>query len=177
MGGPSSLGFFWGRFDVLSEFPVGHAGSKMADQVSLEAFTIKPPPDKFESGEPAFGEVIGWGGAIEYWTSLGLERIAAYSRRLATTAARELASIERIRVVGAPRDRVAVVSFAVDGIKAGDVEQLLDRDGIEVRAGTLESQPQLAALGFKEAVRASFSFYNTEAEVSALVEAVKRIAG
>ncbi|HKG57899.1 MAG TPA: aminotransferase class V-fold PLP-dependent enzyme [Candidatus Limnocylindrales bacterium] len=175
MGGPSSVGFLYGRKDVLEALPTAEGGSMMVGNVTFDEFEPKPPPQKYEAGEPAFGEVTSWGPAIEYWQKLGLDRIAAYERAIAREAADALGQIERVRILGAPTDRIAVVSFTVDGMPAKDVEQALDREGIAVRAGTLESQPQLRALGTEEAVRASFSFYNTSDEVTQLATALSSI--
>ncbi|HEY0444305.1 MAG TPA: aminotransferase class V-fold PLP-dependent enzyme [Candidatus Limnocylindrales bacterium] len=175
MGGPSSVGFLYGQAAVLESLPVGEGGSMMVAKVTFDDFEPKPPPHKYEAGEPAFGEVTGWGPAIEYWSKIGLDRIAAYERAIAREAADSLREIDRVGVLGDPADRIAVVSFTVDGMPAKDVEQALDRKGIAVRAGNLESQPQLKALGTEEAVRASFSFYNTSAEVETLAKALKAI--
>ncbi|HEV2735324.1 MAG TPA: aminotransferase class V-fold PLP-dependent enzyme [Longimicrobiaceae bacterium] len=176
MGGPSSVGFLYGRAEWMEKLPVADGGSTMAESVSFEAFEAKPIPHKYEAGEPAFGEVEAWGPAIDYWTALGMEDIAAYEKELTDYAAERVRAIRGVRVLGSPAERIAIVSFVVDGMQAGDVEKALDREGIAVRAGKLAAEPLLRALGTDEAVRASFMFYNTREEADALADALERIA-
>jgi cysteine desulfurase/selenocysteine lyase len=177
MGGPSSVGFLWGKAERLEKLPVGDGGSMMSESVSFDGFTPKPLPFKYEAGEPAFGEVAAWGAAIDYWAELGMERIAAYERDLTAYAVSRLQAIAGVRVLARPADRVAVISFVVEGKEPSKVSQALDRQGIAVRAGKLAAQPMLQALGVEEAVRASFMFYNTRAEADALASALEQIAG
>jgi cysteine desulfurase/selenocysteine lyase len=177
MGGPSSVGCLYGKASFLERLPVGDGGATMAEWASFEDFTVKPLPDMHEAGEPAFGEVAAWGAALDYWCRLGLDRIAAYERELTDQAAERIARIDGVRLLGHPAERISIVSFVVDGMRSKDVEQALDREGIAVRAGTMDAVPMLEALGVREAVRASFVFYNTLEEVDALVEVVTRIAG
>jgi cysteine desulfurase/selenocysteine lyase len=177
MGGPSSVGFLWGKAEVLERMPVADGGSTMAETVTFESFTAKPIPSKYEAGEPPFGEVEAWGPAIDYWTELGMERIAAYEEELTAYAVALLRGIDRVRVLGSPARRISVVSFVVDGMSASDVARQLDEQGIATRAGTLAAQPHLRALGVEEAVRASFAFYNTHEEAVVLAGALRRIVG
>jgi cysteine desulfurase / selenocysteine lyase len=176
MGGPSSVGFFYGRAKDLERLPLADGGSTMAESVSFTDVTPKPIPEKYEAGEPAFGEVEAWSPAIDYWTELGLDRIFAYERALTEHAVRRLSEIEGVRLVGSPAERIAVVSFVVEGMKSNDVAKALDDEGIAVRAGKLAAEPLLKALGAGEAVRASFMFYNTREEADALADALARIA-
>jgi cysteine desulfurase/selenocysteine lyase len=176
MGGPSSVGFLYGRAEILEAMPIADAGSTMAEDMTLEEITPKPIPHKYEAGEPAFGEVEAWAPAIDYWTDLGLNTIEAYERELTEYARGRVRAVPGVRLVGDPADRISVVSFAVDGIPANDVEQALDKQGIAVRAGNREAAPLLRALGLEEAVRASFMFYNSHAEADALADALADIA-
>jgi cysteine desulfurase/selenocysteine lyase len=172
MGGPSSVGFLWGRAEMLERMPAADGGSTMSETVTLDDFTPKPIPHKYEAGEPAFGEVEAWGPAIDYWTDLGVDRIAYYERKLTVYASTRLAEIPRVRVLGRPADRICVVSFVVEAMEAKQVEKALDAEGIAVRAGKLAAEPLLKALGASDAVRASFMFYNTQEEADALANAV-----
>ncbi len=175
MGGPSSVGFLWGKLDQLERMPVGNGGSLMAESVSFDDFTPKPPPHKYEAGEPAFSEVSSWDPAIEYWQEIGLDAIAAYERDLTVYAGRLLSEIPGVRVLGDPADRISILSFVVEGHQPSDLEKALDDEGIAVRAGTLAAQPLLRALGVEEAVRASFVFYNTREEADFLASCLERI--
>jgi cysteine desulfurase/selenocysteine lyase len=175
MGGPSSVGFLYGRAEVLERMPVADGGSTMAESVSFDNVVPKPIPHKYEAGEPAFGEVEAWGAALDYWNKIGLERISAYEKELTDYALERLSSISKVRVLGSPEMRLSIISFVVEGMKAKDVEKALDEEGIAVRAGNLEAEPLLKALGTDEAVRASFMFYNTREEATTLATALEKI--
>jgi cysteine desulfurase/selenocysteine lyase len=176
VGGPSSVGFLYGKAERLERLPAADGGSTMAETVTLQDFKPKPIPFKYEAGEPAFGEVEAWGPALDYWMELGLERIAEYEKDLTGYALARLSGIPGVRLVGQPAQRISIVSFAVDGMKASDVEKALDAEGIAVRAGKLEAEPLIKALGFEGAVRASFMFYNTAEEADKLADTVARLA-
>lgn len=175
MGGPSSVGFLWGRADVLEAMPLADSGSTMSEDMTFEKITPKPLPHKYEAGEPPFSEVEAWGPALDYWKKIGLDRIEAYERELTEYARSLLQAIPGVRVLGDPLDRISVVSFVAEGKDPSEIEQALDRDGIAVRAGNLEAAPLLRALGVEKAVRASFMFYNTREEAEALARSVSRI--
>jgi cysteine desulfurase/selenocysteine lyase len=176
MGGPSSVGFLWGKMERLKAMPAADGGSLMSETVSFDDFTPKPPPHKYEAGEPAFSEVAAWDPAIEYWQKLGLKKIADYERDLAAYAALRLGEIEGVRVLGDPVDRISIVSFVVEGQDPSKLEKKLDRQGIAVRSGNLAAEPLLRAMGVEQAVRASFVFYNTFEEADKLAEALRKIA-
>jgi cysteine desulfurase/selenocysteine lyase len=175
MGGPSSVGFLYGRADVMEKMPIADAGSTMSEDMTFEKITPKPLPHKYEAGEPPFSEVEAWGPALDYWTGIGLDRIEAYERELTEYARSLLESIPGVRVLGDPANRIAVLSFVAEGKDPGQLEQALDRDGIAVRAGNLEAAPLLRAFGVEAAVRASFMFYNTREEAEALARSLARI--
>ncbi len=175
MGGPSSVGFLYGRADVLDAMPIADSGSTMSEDMTFEKITPKPLPHKYEAGEPPFSEVEAWGPALDYWRKIGLGRIEAYERELTEYARSLLQAIPGVRVLGDPVDRISVLSFVATGKEPRELEQALDRDGIAVRAGNLEAAPLLRALGVEEAVRASFMFYNTHEEAEALARSLGRI--
>jgi cysteine desulfurase/selenocysteine lyase len=175
MGGPSSVGFLYGRADVLERLPAADGGSTMAESVSFEDFKPKPIPHKYEAGEPAFGEVEAWGAGLDYWNEIGLGSIAEYEKGLTDYALKRLSPIGGVRVLGDPAERLSIISFTVEGKKPKDVEKALDEEGIAVRAGKLEAEPLLKALGTEEAVRASFMFYNTYEEADVLAAALEKI--
>ena len=148
----------------------------MCEELSFERILARPLPHKYEVGEPAFGEAVAWGPAIDYWMGLGMERIAASEKELTRYATERLSAIRGVRVLGAESDRVSVVSFLGDGVDPKDVEKELDRRGIAVRAGDMDAKPMLEALGTDVAVRASFMFYNTRQEAELLADAVAELA-
>jgi cysteine desulfurase / selenocysteine lyase len=173
--GAPSVGFLFGRAEWLNALPPAEGGSTMAQDVRFEGVELKPLPQKFEAGEPATADAIGLGAALQVWEELGLASIEAYERALTQRALALLDDVPGVRILGSATDRIAIVSFVVDGVAAQDVAAALDRRGIAVRAGDLTSKPQLRALGVEEAVRASLCFFNTDEEIDALVAAVRRI--
>ncbi len=175
MGVPSSVGFLYGQAQRLEQMPIADGGSLMAESADFQHVKPKPIPHKFEAGEPAFGEVIPWGAAIDYWTNLGLDRIEAYEKELTEYARQRISEIDGMRVLGNSADRVSVLSFVVDGKQPAEVGKALDADGIAVRAGKLAAEPMLKALGVDQAVRASFMFYNTREEADVLAASLARI--
>ena len=175
MGGPSSVGFLYGRADVMEAMPIADAGSTMSDDMTFEKITPAPLPHKYEAGEPPFSEVEAWGAALDFWRGIGLDKIETYERELTEYARGRLEAIPGLRVLGNPADRISVLSFVAEGHDAKDIEQALDEDGIAVRAGNLASAPLLRALGVEKAVRASFMFYNTHEEADALAISLTRI--
>jgi len=176
MGGPSSVGFLYGQARQLEAMPIADGGSLMAESADFEHVTPKPIPHKFEAGEPAFGEVIPWGAAIEYWTQIGLDTIEAYEKELTEYARQRITEIEGVHVLGDSAERVSVLSFVVDGKQPSAVGKALDADGIAVRPGKLSAEPMLKKLGVEQAVRASFMFYNTREEADVLAASLARIA-
>ena len=172
MGGPSSVGFLYGRADVLEAMPLADTGSTMAQSMSFETIEPAPIPLKYEAGEPPFSEVESWGAALDYWCGLGFDAIETYERELTEYARGRLAPVPGVRVLGDRADRISVLSFVVEGRDPKEIEQALDRDGIAVRAGSLAAAPLLKALGVETAVRASFMFYNTHDEADALAESL-----
>jgi cysteine desulfurase/selenocysteine lyase len=177
MGGPSSVGFLYGRADVLEAAPIADSGSGMSEDMTFEKIVPKPLPHKYEAGEPPFSEVEGWSAALDYWNDLGLDAIEARERELTEYGRALVERIPGVRVLGDPANRISVLTFTVEGKKAQDVEKALDEDGIAARAGNLEAAPLLRALGVEEAVRASFMFYNRHEEADALAASLRRIAG
>jgi cysteine desulfurase / selenocysteine lyase len=129
MGGPSSVGFLYGRADILERMPAADGGSTMAESVSFEEFQPKPISHKYEAGEPAFGEVEAWGAALDYWDGIGLERIAEYEKALTGYALKRLSTIGGVRVLGDPAERLSIISFTVEGVKPKEVEKSLDKEG------------------------------------------------
>jgi cysteine desulfurase / selenocysteine lyase len=174
MLGPTGIGVLYGRYDVLDRIEPGRGGSEMIKEVWIDRAQWNDLPWRFEPGTPPIAEAVGFTAAIEYMEKLGIERIAEHEGALAQRALRGLAGLPGVRVFGPPAGtaRGAVVAFAVDGLHPHDVAALLDADGIAVRAGHHCAQPLMRCLGVTGTTRASFSVFNTPAEVDLLVDAV-----
>ncbi|MEA2523557.1 MAG: cysteine desulfurase / selenocysteine lyase [Thermomicrobiales bacterium] len=174
MYGPTGTGALYGRGEWIERIAPQEGGSAMAEHVSFEGWTPKDPPYRFEAGVPSIAEAIALGASLDDLQGLGMERGAAYEESLDQYATKQLAAIDRVRVLGRVDDRVSVVSFTVDGTGPNEVQGLLDRErGIEVRAGDQDAQPLMQFRGVPGVVRASLGFYNTREEIDALVDGVK----
>lgn len=172
MLGPTGSGALWGRLDLLAEMPPFFGGGEMIEVVELERSTFKAPPHRFEAGTPNISGAFGIGAAAEYLLELGLDRVAAHDRALVAYAAERLADHPKVTLVGTPRDRSGVVSFEVEGVHPHDVGQLLDSEGVAVRAGHHCAQPVMDFYGVPSTVRASFACYNDRDDVDALLDAI-----
>jgi cysteine desulfurase / selenocysteine lyase len=144
----------------------------MIKKVGRELITWADLPAKFEGGTPAIGEAIGYAAAVRWLDGMGLDAVHAAETELATYTLERLGEVPDLRVFGPPAgdDRGGIVSFALEGIHAHDVAEILDRHGVAVRAGHHCAQPLMERLGVPATTRASLAVYNTPAEVDRLIE-------
>jgi cysteine desulfurase / selenocysteine lyase len=176
MCGPTGVGVLWGRRDLLEAMPPFNLGGQMIRKVSLEKTTWNELPYKFEAGTPAFAEAVGLGAAIDYLSEIGLDAIEQYEHELAEYALERLAEVPGIRVFGPPAERRAgIVSFDVQGVHPHDVAQVLDWEGVAVRAGHHCTQPLMTRLGVAATTRASFYLYTLREEIDRLVDGLHRV--
>jgi cysteine desulfurase/selenocysteine lyase len=181
MCGPSGVGLLYGREELLDRMPPFLGGGSMINRVYDDHFTPAGLPGKFEAGTPPIAPAIALGAAIDYLQAIGLDRIHAHEQALVAHAWERLSTIEGIRLLGpsplehGPDVRAGLVSFVLDRPHAHDIAQLLDREGIAVRAGHHCTQPLHDRLGISASTRASFYLYNTLAEVDALADALAGI--
>ncbi|MGH2425150.1 MAG: cysteine desulfurase [bacterium] len=171
MCGPTGAGAIWARYEILDAMPPFHGGGEMIMLVQLDKSTYKEPPHKFEAGTPNIADCIVWSDAIDYLQDIGLDAIRAHEKQLTAYAISQLSEIPGIKILG-PRDlerRGGVVSFHLDVAHPHDVAQVLDQEGIAVRAGHHCAQPLHRRLGISASTRASFYLYNNEDDVDALV--------
>ena len=181
MCGPTSVGALWGRADLLESMAPFNLGGHMIRSVRAEDTTWGELPYKFEAGTMPIAEAVGFGAAMEYVSNVGLEAIADYESELAGYALERIAEVGGITCYGPPADRRAgIVSFNVEGIHPHDVAQVLDSEGVAIRAGHHCCQPLMTRLGVAATNRASFYLYTVPDEIDRLVEGlhkVKRILG
>ncbi len=175
MCGPTGIGILYGKTALLEKMQPYQGGGDMILSVTFEHTTYNTIPYKFEAGTPPIAAAIGLGAAVDYLTGLGLTRIAAYEGELLRYATAELSAIEGVKVIGTALHKAAVLSFEVDGVHPHDVGTILDQDGIAIRAGHHCAQPVMQRFGVPATARASFAFYNTLAEVDALVAGVRNV--
>ena len=136
--------------------------------------TYADPPMKFEAGTPGIVQQIGFGAALEYLMTIGMDRVAAYEDGLAAYAARRLGGLNWLNLQGTTANKAAIFSLTLDGAAhAHDISTVLDKKGVAVRAGHHCAQPLMTHLGLTATCRASFGLYNTTDEVDTLIEALE----
>lgn len=177
MYGPTGVGVLWGRYDLLAQLPPFLAGGEMIETVDMTGTTFAAPPHRFEAGTPMIAQAIGLGAAVDYLTEVGMDAVHAHEQELTAYALRELSAVDGIRIIGPiePVDRGATISFAMRGVHPHDVSQILDEQGIAVRAGHHCARPVCVRYGIPATTRASFGIYTTTAEIDALVAGLDRV--
>lgn len=174
--GPTGVGVLYGKEEWLDKLPPYQGGGEMIQHVSFERTTFNELPFKFEAGTPDYIGTTGLARALDYVTTLGMDRIAAYEHDLTEYATRRLKEIPGMRIFGEAAEKGNVISFLVGDIHHFDMGTLLDRLGIAVRTGHHCAQPLMQRLGIEGTVRASFALYNTKEEIDALVAGVERVS-
>ena len=176
MCGPTGIGILYGKLDLLEAMPPFLGGGDMIKEVKLRSFRTNTLPYKFEAGTPAIAEAVGFGAAVEYLTSLGMEAIAAHEHEITEYALERLEEVPGVKVFGpAAENKGGVAAFTLDGVHPHDVAQILDQDGIAVRAGHHCAQPLHERFGLPATSRASFYLYNTKNEVDLLVNGIYKV--
>ena len=176
MCGPSGVGALWGRSELLSAMEPFLTGGHMINSVRIDKTTWGDLPHKFEAGTSPMAEAVGFGAAIDYLTGIGFDAIAAHEHELAAYALGRLAEIPGITLYGPPADRRAgIVSFNIDGIHPHDVAQILDMQGVAIRAGHHCCQPLMQKLGVAATNRASFYLYTVQDEIDQLVDGLHTV--
>ncbi|MBQ9236568.1 MAG: cysteine desulfurase [Prevotella sp.] len=173
--GPSGIGVVYGKKEWLAQLPPWQGGGNMIKDVTIEKTEFNAPPARFEAGTPNIADAIGLGYALDFVNSVGIYNIERHEHELTEYARQQIARIPGITIIGNPRHRVSVISLDIPGIPAPEVGQLLDKEGIAVRAGHHCAQPALRALGYEMSVRPTFAVYNTKEEVDRLVIALQKI--
>jgi cysteine desulfurase/selenocysteine lyase len=174
--GPSGVGALWGKPELLEKMQPFNLGGEMIRSVALDRTSWNELPYKFEAGTPAIAEAYGFGAAIDYLSEIGLPAIEAHEHELTEYALARLAELDWIRVFGPPADRRAgIVSFEVEGIHPHDVAQILDWEGVAVRAGHHCTQPLMSRLGVSATTRASFYLYTIPEEIDRLIDGLHKV--
>jgi len=157
MCGPTSVGALWGRLELLESMEPFNLGGHMIRKVTFEETTWGEVPAKYEAGTQPIAEAVGFGAAVDYVNEVGLESIERHEHELAVYALERLAEVPDIKLYGPPADRRAgIVSFNLGDIHPHDVAQVLDLEGVAIRAGHHCCQPLMQKLGVAATNRASF---------------------
>jgi len=172
--GPTGIGVLWGRPELLDAMPPYQGGGDMIQRVDFAGTTYRAAPERFEAGTPHIAGAVGLAAALRYVAALR-PAAHAHEQRLLALATERLRPIPGLRLVGEAPEKVAVVSFLLEGAHPQDVGTLLDADAVAVRVGHHCCMPLMSHLGIPGTVRASFAFYNTEEEVHRLEASLRRV--
>jgi len=176
MVGPTGIGVLYGREDILEAMPPFLGGGDMIKAVKLRSFKPNDLPYKFEAGTPAIAETAGFGAAVKYLSRIGMENIARHEHEVTEYALERLEEIPGLKLMGPAADKKGgVAAFTLDQIHPHDVAQILDGDGIAVRAGHHCAQPLHEKFGIPASTRASFYLYTTKEEVDKLVDGIYKV--
>lgn len=176
MAGPTGIGALYGKQALLEAMPPFMGGGDMIKEVKLRSFRPNELPYKFEAGTPAIAEAVGFGAAAEYLSGIGMDAIAAHEHEITAYALERLEEIPGLKVFGpAVQHKGGVAAFTLEGVHPHDVAQILDGDGIAVRAGHHCAQPLHEKFGIPATSRASFYLYSTTQEVDKLVEGLYKV--
>ncbi|MBI2660667.1 aminotransferase class V-fold PLP-dependent enzyme, partial [Candidatus Woesearchaeota archaeon] len=175
MLGPTGIGVLYGKKELLEKMSPFLYGGDMIREVKPESTTFNDLPWKFEAGTPNIADGIALGTSVDYLNGIGMEKIRMHDRELTEYAMEKLDEIEGINIYGPSDERGAVVSFNVDRVHSHDVSQILDSEGIAIRAGHHCCMPLMRTLGVQGTARASFYLYNTKEEIDALVAGIDKV--
>jgi cysteine desulfurase/selenocysteine lyase len=173
--GPTGIGVLYGKAALLEGMPPYQGGGDMIRTVTFEKTTYNSLPFKFEAGTPHISGAIGLGAAVDYLTTLGMDKVAAYEQDLLVYATRVLSEVPQVRILGTSPRKAAVLSFMIDGVHPQDVGTVLDGEGIAVRTGHHCAQPVMDRYGVPATVRASLALYNTREDIDALARGIHRV--
>ena len=173
--GPTGIGVFWGRAELLADLPPFLTGGSMIENVTMESATWAPAPKKFEAGVPNMAQAVGLGAALTYLTKVGMDNIHQHEIALTKYLLEGLSAITDLRIIGPKTTelRGGVVSFTLGDIHPHDLGQYLDSQGIAVRTGHHCAWPLTRKLGVPATTRASVYLYNTTDDLDALITGVQ----
>jgi len=167
--GPTGVGVLYGKRELLEAMPPYQGGGEMIKEVSFAGTTYNELPYKFEAGTPNIADVIAFGAALDYVQAIPSEALAAQEEALLAYATEKLKAIPGLRIVGTAPEKIAVISFVIDGVHPQDIGVLLDKFGIAIRTGHHCAQPLMQRYELVGTCRASFAFYNTFEEIDRFV--------
>jgi len=173
--GPTGIGVLYGKAALLEKMQPFKGGGDMILSVSFEKTVYNTIPHKFEAGTPPIAAAIGLGAAVDYLSGIGMAAIANHEHALLSYATVQMMDMPGLRIIGTAKNKAAVLSFTVEGVHPHDVGTLLNQEGIAVRTGHHCAQPVMARFKLPATSRASFAFYNSMAEVDALIAGIRGV--
>jgi cysteine desulfurase / selenocysteine lyase len=176
MAGPTGIGCLYGKETILNAMPPFLGGGDMIKKVHLRSFTANDIPYKFEAGTPAIAEAIGFGAAVDYLTNIGMDEIASHERQLTMYALESLDEQKNIKILGPSLEhRGGVIAFTMKDVHPHDIAQILDSEGVAVRAGHHCAMPLHEGMKIPASTRASFYLYNTTEDIDKFVKALNKV--
>ncbi|KHD88495.1 MAG: cysteine sulfinate desulfinase [Bdellovibrio sp. ArHS] len=172
--GPFGMGVVYGKKEILDGMSPYQGGGSMIAKVTVEKTTYNDVPFRFEAGTPHIEGAVGLHAAIDFVNRIGLEKIHSYEMDLLAYATEKLLAVPDVKIFGTAANKGPILSFNIKGAHHSDIGQILDQEGVAVRAGHHCTQPLMARLGVPGTVRASFSVYNNHQDIDALVKAVAK---
>jgi len=173
--GPTGIGMLYGKAKHLETMQPYKGGGDMILSVTFEKTTYNTIPFKFEAGTPPIMAAIALGAAIDYLQDIGMDKIAAHEHALLEYATAQINAMKGVRIIGTAKNKASVISFAIDGVHPHDIGSLLNQEGVAVRTGHHCAQPVMNRYRVPATSRASFAFYNTMAEVDALIAGIRTV--
>jgi cysteine desulfurase/selenocysteine lyase len=173
--GPTGIGMLYGKAKILETMQPYKGGGDMILSVTFEKTTYNTIPFKFEAGTPPIMAAIALGEAIDYLQGIGMDKIAAHEHSLLAYATAQISEMKGVRIIGTAKNKASVISFAIDGVHPHDIGSLLNQEGVAVRTGHHCAQPVMNRYRVPATSRASFAFYNTMAEVDALIAGIRTV--
>lgn len=176
MLGPTGIGAFWAKKELLEDMEPGDYGGGMIKTVYEDHAEWADVPDKFEAGTPNIAGAIGFSAAVDYLKEVGMDNIRAHEIELNKYALEKLSEIPNLEVIGNldPEQRTGLISFTVENLHAHDVSAILNTEGVAVRSGHHCAMPLHTKLDIPASTRASYYLYNTEIDIDKLAAGIKK---
>ncbi|MFP6617108.1 MAG: aminotransferase class V-fold PLP-dependent enzyme, partial [Candidatus Hydrogenedentota bacterium] len=175
MCGPTGVGALYGKAELLEKMPPFKGGGDMILSVTFEETIYNKVPFKFEAGTPNIAGVVGLGVAIDYLMNIGMDNIAAHEAELLAYGSEALKTVDGLRMIGTAEHKAGVMGFIMDAAHPHDIGQILDGEGVAIRAGHHCAQPVMKHFGIPATARASVALYNTKDDIDALVIALGKV--
>ena len=173
--GPTGIGVLYGKAALLERMQPFKGGGDMILSVTFEKTIYNTIPHKFEAGTPPIAAAIALGAAVDYLSAIGMDAIGVHELALLNYASEQMVQMPGVRIIGNAAHKAAVLSFAIDEVHPHDIGTLLNQEGVAVRTGHHCAQPVMQRFKLPATSRASFAFYNTLAEVDALIAGIRSV--
>jgi cysteine desulfurase/selenocysteine lyase len=174
MFGPTGVGILYGKEDLLNDMPPYQGGGAMIKTVSFDGTTYNDLPEKFEAGTPHIAGVIAFKAALDYITTIGLDKIWAHEQELLAVATQKISQLAGVKIIGTSKHKAGVLSFTMEGAHPHDLGMILDEQGIAIRTGHHCTQPLMNYYQVPATARASFAIYNNLDDIERFIAGLKK---